>query len=124
MKRLMIAATALALTAPAAIAPAHAAPRGEWFLVFDMWFCSTKSCEKDGPPHDDFVERETFATKKQCLAEGRHQVKLVRNSFAEEDCPYLTKSLKKVLEVYAYGADIGMTVAEISPRCERHRSTD
>ena len=47
MKTLIAAAMLLALTTSA-----HAAPRGEWFLTLDAWFCSTRSCAIAGPPHE------------------------------------------------------------------------
>jgi hypothetical protein len=68
MKTLIAAALLLALTSPA-----HA----EWFLIFDIQLqsCSTRShCVDDGA--SDFVTKETFATRKQCLAEGHRIIKL------------------------------------------------
>jgi len=78
----------------------HAAPRGEWFLMLDVWFCSTGSCDALGPG-TDFVMRETYATKKECLAKGR----------------YFSKQGIGPDEMY----DRLMPRAKISPRCEWHR---
>jgi hypothetical protein len=40
MKTLIAAAMLLALATPG-----HAAPKGEWFLIFDTWFCDVHDYE-------------------------------------------------------------------------------
>ena len=64
MKTPIAAALLLALTIPA-----HA----EWFLIFDTRFCDVHDCGERQPP-EDFVHSATYATRKQCLAEGRRLV--------------------------------------------------
>ena len=39
MKTLVTAAVLLTLTTPG-----HAAPKGEWFLIFDIWLCDVHDC--------------------------------------------------------------------------------
>lgn len=63
MKTLIAAAMLLASTS------AYAAPKGEWFLILDIWTCDTRSCadpatlykvlERDGS-YEDIVTRDTF----------------------------------------------------------------
>lgn len=95
MKTLVAAAVLLALASPV-----HAAPEGEWFLIFDTWFCDVHDCGEGKPPHEDFVHRDTYATRKQCLAEGRRLVS------DKTIAPYMSEE--------AANTPIG----RISPRCE------
>ena len=91
MKTLIAAAMLLAL-----VTPAHA----EWFLIFDTWFCDVHDCGEGKPPHEDFVHRDTYATRKQCLAAGRRLVS------DKTTAPYMSEE--------AANTPIG----RISPRCE------
>lgn len=119
MKTLIAAAMLLALTTPA-----HAASKGEWFLILDAWFCSTKSCADGGPPYEDFVTKETFATRKQCLAEGRriargHQLALEGRYLTKPR--HVTEDRSGLTEIYnANGEGAGLTIAGFHPRCEWH----
>ena len=68
MKSLIAAAALLALASSA-----HAAPKGQWFLLFDTRYCDVHDCGEKLPP-DEFVHRDTYTTKKQCLVEGRRLI--------------------------------------------------
>jgi len=93
MKTLIAAALLLALAVPA-----HAASKGEWFLILDTWFCDVHDCGEGKPADDDFVTGATFATKAQCLAEGKRPIRLA--------------------PVYKLAEDTGDVIGRISPRCE------
>ncbi len=97
MKTPIIAAVLLVLTTAA---PAVAMPQAKWSLILDTWYCSTRGCGIGGPSEaDHFVEKETFATRKQCLAEGRR----------------LAKLHGRLIDMH----DLGVTIAGIVPRCKR-----
>jgi len=81
--------------------PAYAAPKGEWFLILDTWYCSSKSCAVAGEP-EDWVLSETYPSKKQCLIAGRY----ITDGHTEGHVPE--------------GFYV-MTRAKVSPRCVYHR---
>jgi hypothetical protein len=96
METLIKVAVLLALATPA-----YAAPKGEWFIVFDTWFCDVHDCGEGKPPDEDFVHKTTYATRKQCLAEGRRLIS------------------DKTTAPYVFAADRGEVIGKIVPRCVR-----
>ena len=121
MKTLIAAAVLLALTTSS-----PAAPKGDWFLFFDVWACDVHDCNEGKPPDVTFVHKDAFATQKQCLAEIRHFVKISskKPSKKEEEekegfLPYGVLTLdwvrtraEKVLDT---------TIDDIKFHCARHR---
>ena len=114
MKSLIAAALLLALTFPA-----HAAPKGEWSLIFDAWTCSWKGCDDDGRyiPH---TWPETFATERACLAEGRRVVKLERRIRGRDELPD-TRDVDRIEKIHAEHskATDAIEIGGMHPRCEQ-----
>ncbi len=93
MKTLIAAAALLASTS------AYAAPKGEWFLLFDTRFCDVHDCGERQPPQE-FVYSDTFITRKQCLTAGRRLI------FEPTTAPYV------------FAKETSTPIGEIVPRCE------
>ena len=93
MKTLFIVAILLA-----SAGSTYATPQKEWFLMFDARFCDVHDCGERQPPVD-YVYKDTYTTRKECLAAGRH---LIANKTA-------------ALYIAAYNDD---PLGKISSRCE------
>ena len=111
-----------------------AAPKGEWFLILDAWTCSTRSCadpaklyknfDRDGA-YANIATRDTFATRKQCLAKGRHVIKLFNDIYhsdkSTDDTVFDTedgRTLSEAMEAHINAG--GLTIGGFHPRCEWH----
>lgn len=118
MKTFMFAAVLLALATPA-----HAAPKGEWFLIFDMKMCSRFGCARDiaeggKPEYDDVIDTETYATRKQCLVTGRELLKLAhtRDEKWADDPRYL-----RAMAPYQLAPTWSGITDKVTFRCMWHR---
>ena len=111
MKTLIAAALLLALASPA-----HA----EWFLSFDVQTenCVTPSYCSMAKERKDFVTKDTFATREQCLAKGQRVIKFLHHRpFTERD--FATEEGHIIAEMgELYGDVEGSGVAQLYTRCE------
>ena len=82
---------------------AREAAKGTWFLLFDTWFCDVHDCGEGKPPEEEFVHKDTYTTRKQCLAEGRRLVS------------------DKTTAPYVFAEATSTPIGRISPRCVWHR---
>ena len=110
MKTLIVAALLLAHAVPA-----HA----EWFLILDAWTCSTRSCADPGSGYEDYVMKNTYATRAICLSTGRAAAKLYATDQYGWDDDYASNLIHNLADARELAG--GLPVAGFHPRCERHR---
>lgn len=117
MKTLVTAAVLLALTTPG-----DAAPKGEWFLIFDIWLCDVHDCGEGKPPDEDYVSSETFATQKQCLAQVHRFVKIASDKPDTKIRNTVPRDALTLDAVWHQAEkDFDTAVGEIRFHCEWHR---
>jgi hypothetical protein len=98
-------------------APAHA----EWFLSFDIQLrnCATRSRCVNGRETTDFVTKETFATRQQCLAKGNRVIKFHNRRDPFTESAFATEEGRILEEISSlYGDAEGSGVAQLHVRCE------
>jgi hypothetical protein len=110
VKTLIAASLLLALASPA-----HA----EWFLSFDMQLrnCATRSRCVDKRETTDWVTKETFATRNQCLAKGDRVIKLFKAPYsaraADTEGGHIIEEMGSL-----YGDAEGSGITQLHVRCE------
>jgi hypothetical protein len=112
MKTLIAAVLLLALASPA---------YAEWFLIFDLQTenCTSPSHCTPDKERRDFVTKETFATRKQCLAKGQRVIKFHNRPGPATESDAATEEGRIFDEMgNLYGDAEGSGVAQLHVRCE------